>query len=292
MMWRGVFPAITTHFDADFAIDEAALAAHVSWLVESGCTGIVPLGSLGEGNALSYAEKVRVLEIVRTVLDASAPVVAGIASLTTDEAVRLAHDARRVGCDGLMVLPPYVYRGDERETAAHFDAVIGATDLPCMLYNNPIAYGTDVSPEGIAALAKRHANLAAVKESSADIRRFTTLRALLGDRLALFAGVDDLIVEAVDAGACGWIAGLVNAFPSESVQLFEYCLRGERTEARDLYEWFLPLLRLDTIPKFVQAIKLVQAEVGRGHERVRAPRLTLAGDERAKVLATLKAALA
>jgi 4-hydroxy-tetrahydrodipicolinate synthase len=187
-----------------------------------------------------------------------------------------------------MVLPPYVYRGDARETAAHFDAVLDATRLPCMLYNNPIAYGTDVRPEGVADLAARHPNLAAIKESSADIRRFAALRALLGERPALFAGVDDLVVEAVDAGACGWIAGLVNAFPRESVALFEACVAGRREVARELYAWFLPLLRLDTIPKFVQAIKLVQAEAGRGSERVRPPRLELAGEERAAVLAIFK----
>ena len=291
MNWRGVFPAITTPFDDNLALDEAALGAHVTWLVQSGCDGIVPLGSLGEANTLSFAEKLRVLDVAREAAAGRVPVIAGVAALSTAEAVALASEAERRGCAGLMVLPPYVYRGDGRETLAHFDAVIEAVPLPCMLYNNPIAYGTDVSPEQIALLAARHPNLAAVKESSADIRRFAALRALLGERLALFAGVDDLIVEAVAAGACGWIAGLVNAFPDESVFLFDLCVRGEREAARALNEWFLPLLRLDTGPKFVQAIKLVQAAVERGSERVRPPRLTLVGDERAAVLAAVAAAL-
>jgi 4-hydroxy-tetrahydrodipicolinate synthase len=285
MIWRGVFAAITTPFDALLAVDDAALAAHVEWMLAGGCAGIVPLGSLGESNTLSFPEKLRVLDVARETLAGRAPLVPGIAAFSTAEASALAREAERRGCTGLMVLPPYVYRGDARETLAHFDAVLAATALPCMLYNNPIAYGTDVTPAQIAQLAARHANLAAVKESSGDIRRFAALRALLGDRLALFAGVDDLIVEAVAAGACGWIAGLVNAFPRESVRLFELCERGDDEPARALYEWFLPLLRLDTIPKFVQAIKLVQAATGCGSERVRPPRLELAGAERDEVLA-------
>jgi 4-hydroxy-tetrahydrodipicolinate synthase len=288
MNWRGVFPAITTPFEATLAVDEAALGTHVEWMLASGCAGIVPLGSLGEGNTLSFAEKLRVLDVAREALAGRASLVPGIAALSTAEAVALVQEAERRGCAGAMVLPPYVYRGDARETLAHFDAVLEATALPCMLYNNPVAYGTDVTPEQIAELAARHANLNAVKESSADIRRFAALRTLLGERLALFAGVDDLIVEAIDAGASGWIAGLVNAFPSESVRLFALGERGDRAAARALYEWFLPLLRLDTIPKFVQAIKLVQAEVGRGSERVRPPRLELEGEERARVLTIVR----
>ncbi|HUM01378.1 MAG TPA: dihydrodipicolinate synthase family protein, partial [Thermoanaerobaculia bacterium] len=207
--------------------------------------------------------------------------VAGVAALSTAEAVSTARMARERGCDGLMVLPPYVYRPDRRETLAHFDAVIAATELPCMLYNNPVAYGTDVLPEDLALLAARHRNLQAVKESSADVRRVTGIRALCGGRLALFVGVDDLIVEGLAAGAVGWIAGLVNALPVESVRLFDFASAGTRAEADRLYEWFLPLLRLDTVPKFVQLIKLVQQEAGLGSERVRPPRMVLEGAERA-----------
>jgi 4-hydroxy-tetrahydrodipicolinate synthase len=202
--------------------------------------------------------------------------------------VDLARDSERLGCAGLMVLPPYVYRGDWRESQAHFGAVIGATGLSCMLYNNPIAYGTDVLPEQVAVLAAGHPHLHAVKESSGDVRRLTAIRALLGDRLALLVGLDDAILEGVAAGAGGWIAGLVNALPAESARLFELAASGQWDQARRLYEWFLPLLRLDALPKFVQLIKLVQAEAGMGAETVRPPRLPLAGAEREVALVLIR----
>jgi 4-hydroxy-tetrahydrodipicolinate synthase len=178
-----------------------------------------------------------------------------------------------------MVLPPYVYQGDEREMKAHVSAVLDATPLSCVLYNNPIAYGTDFLPEQIQELAAQHENLACVKESSADARRVAAIRALLEDRLEVFVGVDDAIVEAISVGATGWVAGLVNAFPRESVELFDLAIQGEHEKAFQLYRWFLPLLRMDTVPKFVQLIKLAQAEVGMGNARVRPPRLELAGEE-------------
>lgn len=289
--WQGVFPAITTPFAADLSIDFGFLPRHLEALVAAGCTGIVALGSLGESATLSFAEKEAVLAACREALAGRVPLVAGIAALSTAEAVALARSAERLGCAGLMVLPPYVYRGDERETAAHFAAVLEATPLPAMLYNNPIAYGTDILPEAIAGLAAAHPNLRAVKESSADVRRLAAIRALLGDELALFVGVDDLIVEGIAAGATGWIAGLVNALPEESVRLFDLARAGRHEEARKLYEWFLPLLRLDTVPKFVQLIKLVQQEAGLGSEGVRPPRLTLAGAERDAALAVIRGAL-
>ncbi len=285
--WSGVLPAITTPFDADGAIDETALAAHVRWILSAGCDAIVALGSLGEGATLRFEEKVRVLEICRSATGA-APLVAGISGLSTDECVRLARAAERAGCDGLMVLPPYVYRGDWRETEAHFHAVLDATPLSCMLYNNPIAYGTDLSAADVAALADRHANVHAVKESSGDVRRVTALRAALGHRLALLAGLDDMILEAVGVGAAGWVAGLANALPAESVRLFELARSGQMREALALYAWFLPLLRFDTVVKFVQLIKLVQLEVGRGTEFVRPPRLPLAGAERDAALGVIR----
>jgi 4-hydroxy-tetrahydrodipicolinate synthase len=291
MDWHGVFPAITTPFTRELALDERALARHVTWMVQRGARAIVPLGSLGEGNTLSFEEKLRAIDVCREAAGLI-PVVPGIAALSTAEAVSLIRAAGKRGCAGAMVLPPYVYRGDERETLAHFDAVFGATPLPCMLYNNPLAYGTDVLPAQLAALAERHRNLVAVKESSADIRRITALRVLLAERLALFVGVDDMILEGLDAGAVGWIAGLVNAFPSETVELFDLIGSGELDAARRLYAWFLPLLRLDTGPKFVQLIKLAQAEVGKGSEAVRPPRLPLVGEEREAALATIRAALA
>ena len=292
MKWQGVMPAITTPFRADLSVDADLLVKQIDALVRAGCTGVVALGSLGEGGSLSFDEKKAVLRLCREALRGRAPLVAGVAALTTAEAERLAELGAETGCDGLMVLPPYVYEGDWRETRAHFEAVISETALPCMLYNNPIAYGTDVLPEQLKQLAEALPNLAAVKESSADVRRVTAIRALCGDRLALFVGVDDAIVEGVAAGAVGWIAGLADALPEESVRLFEHARAGRHAEARALYEWFLPLLRLDTVPKFVQLIKLVQQETGLGLEAVRPPRLPLAGDEREAALALVRDALA
>jgi 4-hydroxy-tetrahydrodipicolinate synthase len=290
--WAGVFPAITTPFRGDLAVDHDALAAHAAWLVDERCAGVVALGSLGESATLAFDEKVRILETCREALGGRASLVAGIAGLATAECVALAREAERVGCDGLMVLPAYVYQTDERETFAHFSAVIDATPLSCMLYNNPIAYGTDVTAPQLARLAERHANLHATKDSSGDVRRVTAVRALLGDRLAVFAGLDDMVLEAVPMGASGWIAGLVNALPAESVRLFELARAGRWAEATALYHWFLPLLRLDTVPKFVQLIKLVQAELGRGSARVRPPRLELEGAELDDALTLIRRQLA
>lgn len=293
MNWFGVMPAMTTPFDANLAVDHAFLAQHATWLLENGCKGLVMLGSLGEGATLEHDEKIAIL---KTAVKASekfgTPVVAAISSLSTANAVRLAKEAEAAGCSGLMVLPPYVYTSDWREMKAHVSAIIGATKLSCMLYNNPVAYKTDFLPEQIAELAAEHSNLEAVKESSADVRRVAAIRGAVGDRLKIFVGVDDVLVEAVDAGATGWVAGLVNAFPKESVELFELALAGKRKEAYELYGWFLPLLRMDTVPKFVQLIKWVQGETGSGSARVRAPRLELAGADLADAQAVLKKALA
>lgn len=290
MKWEGVLPAITTPFNADYSVDHKHLAKHARWLMENGCTGIVPLGSLGESATLGFDEKLAVLKTTIKALDGK-PVVPGIASLSTAEAVALAKSAEEVGCSGLMVLPPYVYSTDWREMKAHVLAIIRATKLPCMLYNNPVAYKTDFLPEHVAELAAQNDNLVAVKESSADARRVTAIKALCGNRIKILVGVDDVLVEGVRAGAIGWIAGLVNAFPKESVALFEQARRGDKSVEK-LYQWFLPLLRMDTVPKFVQLIKLVQQEVGMGDERVRPPRLVLSGTERKTALATLKEALA
>jgi len=279
MNWTGVMPAITTCFDRDYKIDHDFVANHCRWLVEHGCTGIVPLGSLGEGATLEYGEKLAVVETCVRAVGAKVSVMAAISSLRTTEAVELAKAAAGKGCAALMILPPHVYRGDGREMKAHVALVMRATKLPCMLYNNPVAYGTDFLPEQIAELADEHENLRAVKESSTDVRRVTSIRALLGERLAIFMGVDDAIVEGVQAGAVGWIAGLVNALPEESVDLFRLAREGKFEEASAIYEWFLPLLRMDTVPKFVQLIKLVQQEAGMGNARVRPPRLELEGKE-------------
>jgi 4-hydroxy-tetrahydrodipicolinate synthase len=292
MKWQGVMPAISTCFDKSLGIDHGFMAEHCRWLLDNGCTGIVALGSLGEGSTLTFDEK---LAIVRTCVRAvgnRAPVVAAVSALSTSEAIALARQTTALGCHGLMVLPPYVYRGDTREMLAYVSSVLRATDLSCMLYNNPIAYGTDFLPEHIAQLASEHSNLHAVKESSADVRRISAIRALVGEALQIFVGVDDVIVEGVGAGAVGWIAGLVNALPRESVDLFNYAAEGEREKTFELYRWFLPLLRMDTLPKFVQLIKLVQEMVGMGNSRVRPPRLQLAGAELEEARNVIQTALA
>jgi 4-hydroxy-tetrahydrodipicolinate synthase len=292
MNWFGVMPAMTTPFDSNLKVDHAFLAQHARWLLENGCTGLVMLGSLGEGATLEDAEKLAILKTAVKVSAGKTPVVAAISALSTSNAIQLAKQAEEAGCDALMVLPPYVYTSDWAEMKRHVAAVIGATKLSCMLYNNPVAYKTDFLPEQIAELAAEHANLHAVKESSADVRRVAAIRALLADRLKIFVGVDDLLVEGVAAGATGWIAGLVNAFPAESVELFNLARAGKHEEAFALYRWFLPLLRMDTVPKFVQLIKWVQSETGTGTASVRGPRTEISGAELAEAQSVLATALA
>jgi dihydrodipicolinate synthase/N-acetylneuraminate lyase len=291
MNWTGVMPAITTCFDAKLNVDHEFMAKHCRWLLDNGCTGIVPLGSLGEGATLSFDEKLQVLRTCVKAANGRAPIVASISALSTSEATTLAKAAADAGCDALMVLPPYVYQGDWREMKTHVTAVLRATPLACMLYNNPVAYGTDFLPEQIQELAGENENFESVKESSTDARRVAAIRALLGDRLEVFVGVDDAILEGVGVGAIGWIAGLANALPRESVELFNYAIECERDRAFEIYRWFLPLLRMDTVPEFVQLIKLVQAEVGMGNPRVRPPRLHLVGHKLQQVQKTIHEAL-
>lgn len=289
--WHGVIPAATTAFHHDLSIDFEFLTTHVAWMMDAGCRGVVAPGSLGEGATLSHDEKVQLWKTCAKAVAGRGHAIAAIASASTAEAVRLAREAKDAGCVGLMVLPPYVYKGTWRETRAHFATILRATDLSCMLYNNPIAYGTDVLPEQVADLAREFGNLHAVKESSADVRRITAIKALLGDRLAIFVGVDDLIVEGIAAGATGWIAGLVNAMPKESVRLFDLAMKGEKEKAAELYRWFLPLLRMDVVNDFVQLIKLVQERVGMGSARVRPPRMELTGEALAVAEKTIAEAL-
>lgn len=278
MNWNGVMPALTTPFDENLKIDRAFLVRHARWQVENGVKGIIALGSLGEAATMAFDEK---LEVIETLVSAKlgVPVVAAISSLSTNEAVELARGAHARGAAGLMILPPYVYKGDWAEMKTYVGSVLSATPLTAMLYNNPVAYGTDFTPEQIQELANEFPNLKAVKESSTDVRRVTAIRALVADRLAIFVGVDDAIVEGINAGATGWVAGLVNAMPRESVDLFNLASAGKTAEAFELYRWFLPLLRMDTVPKFVQLIKQVQQELGVGSARVRGPRLQVTGHE-------------
>ncbi len=291
MNWNGVIPALTTSFNADLRVDHGFMAEHCVWLLENGCTGILALGSLGEGATLSFEEKLCTLRTCVKAVDGRGPIVASVSALATSQAVALATAAADLGCNGLMVFPPYAYQGNMREMKAHVAAVFGATPLSCMLYNNPVAYGTDFLPGQIQALAAEHENFRAVKESSADTRRVSAIRALLDRRLQISVGVDDAVLEAIGVGATGWIAGLANALPRESVDLFNHGVNGARDKAFELYRWFLPLLRMDTVPNFVQLIKLIQAEVGMGNSRVRPPRLELVGNELAQTVKIIRDAL-
>lgn len=287
----GVMPAVTTPFDENLEVDHHLLGRQVRMLLDQGCSGVVPCGSLGEGATLSEQERARVIATCVSYAE-GAPVVPGIAAPGTREAVAQAKAAQELGASGLMVLPPYIYSSDWREMSAHVGAVIEATPLPCMLYNNPPAYRTDFTPSQIAELAAQHPNLVAVKESSGDVRRITAILATPGNRLVVGVGVDDLVVEGVAAGARFWIAGLADALPAESVRLFDLASQEEHAAAGRLLRWFLPLLRFDTGNKFVQLIKLVQERCGICPARVRPPRLMLTGMELAQAERVITEALA
>lgn len=289
--WRGVFPALTTKFTAADEIDWAAMEQHLSFQLDAGVHGIIILGSLGETSTLSMEEK---LEMVRFFAQAELrgrPLVACIAESSTRRAREFAAAAEEAGADGFMLLPPMRYPSDRRETMTYLNDVAAATYRPIMLYNNPIAYGTDLTPDDIARLGD-NPKFSAVKESSADTRRIPEIRRRVGDRMAIFCGVDDLAFESLAMGADGWVAGLVVAFPRETVRIWELVQEGRWAEAREIYEWFLPLLHLDIGPKFVQQIKLVEALMGVGSAKVRAPRLQLSESEASRVEKVLSDALA
>lgn len=287
--WKGVFPAAMTIFADDQRLDLPGTGRHLDALIRAGVHGLVVLGTLGENSSLDASEKLDVLRAAVDAVKGRVPLLAGVAEGSTAAACRFAVQADVVGVDGLMVLPAMVYKSDPRETIAHFRAVARATDLPILCYNNPVSYGVDITPEMFAELADEK-KLVAIKESSENVRRITDLINAVGDRYVLFNGVDDLALEAVFLGAQGWVAGLVNAFPRETMSLWNLATRGRFKEARRLYRWFAPLLHLDTLPKLVQCIKLAMAETGMGPETVRAPRLPLAGAERRRVLEIIRRA--
>jgi 4-hydroxy-tetrahydrodipicolinate synthase len=290
IQWRGVFPALTTKFTASEEIDWAALEKHLAFQLEAGVHGLIILGSLGENATLSLDEKLEMVRFFAGAERQGRPLVACIAESSTRDAKAFARGAADAGAEGFMLLPPMRYPSDRRETISYLQEVAAATDLPIMLYNNPIAYGTDLSPADFARLAD-NPRFEAIKESAADTRRFPEIRRLVGDRFALFCGVDDLAYECFAVGAVGWVAGLVVAFPRETVRLWELCQAGRWAEARELYEWFLPLLHLDIGPKFVQQIKLVESLMGVGSARVRGPRLQLSEAEALRVERILEEAL-
>ncbi|MFI4987655.1 MAG: dihydrodipicolinate synthase family protein, partial [Alphaproteobacteria bacterium] len=250
----------------------------------------IMLGTVGENTALEPEEK---RAVMRAALEASkgrVPVLSGVAECSTALACRYAADMEKLGAQGLMVLPAMVYKSDSRETLAHFRAVARASALPIMIYNNPISYGVDVTPEMFAELAGEK-TVVALKESSDNVRRITDIVNVCGERYILFCGVDDLVLESVMLGVTGWVAGLVNAFPAESVRLYELAAAGRYAEARALYRWFMPILHLDCHTKLVQYIKYAQHLAGLGSETVRPPRLILDGEERARIGAIVRGAL-
>ncbi len=292
--WKGVMPATLTQFNADLTIDHALMAEHGKWLIENGCTAIVCHGSLGEGATLSFAEKVALQKTYVEALPGT-PVIPGVAALSTKEAVDIAKAAKDNGCRGLMVLPPYLYASDWREMKAHMKAVISATDLPCIIYNNPVAYKTDFTPAHIKELADELPNVESVKESSTDARRMAGIRELCGDRVVLGVGVDDCALEGAAMGAKFWITGVGGAFPKHNVKLWELGTSGKVEEAMPIYTWMLEMLRMDTVVKFVQLIKLQQnlASGGKlGNNRVRPPRLELEGKELGDATAIIQKAIA
>ena len=285
--WRGVFAAATTQFHTDQSLDLKSTLAHLDAMLDAGLHGLIMLGTVGENYSLEYDEKLEVLRAVVSHVAGRVPVLTGVAEYTTRLACRYAADARAIGVDGLMVLPPMVYKTAPEETIAHFRTVANATDLPIMAYNNPKTYGVDLTPAMFEELADQP-TIVAVKESSEDVRRITDLKNACGDRYTLFAGVDDLVLESLMLGATGWVSGLVNAFPAENRLLWDLAEAGRWDEAVRVYRWYMPLLHLDTFPKLVQYIKLGCQECGYGTETVRAPRLPLAGEERERVLAIIR----
>lgn len=290
VQWRGVFPALTTKFTASDEIDWAAMERHLEFQLDAGVHGLVILGSLGENSTLRHTEKLEIVKFFSRMDRKGRPLLACIAEASTRDAKEFAVAAEQAGAEGFMLLPPMRYPSDRRETMIYLNEVAAATPLPIMLYNNPVAYGVDICPDDIARLAD-NSKFQAVKESSMDTRRIPEIRQRLGDRMAIFCGVDDLAFECLALGAVGWVAGLVAAFPRETVQLWNLTQADRWDEARELYQWFLPLLHLDVGPKFIQQIKLVEALMGVGSAKVRAPRLQLTEKEASAIEKTLEDAL-
>lgn len=289
--WSGIFPAVTTKFHEDGTLDIAAMERHLNFLIESGVHGLVVLGSLGENVTLDPAEKQEVVKLAVRVSRGRLPVLSGVAETSTAMAQAFVRQAQANGADGFMLMPAMVYPADRRETLAYLRAVASSSDRPIMIYNNPVAYKVDVTPEMFAALADEP-KFVALKESSENIRRITDIINLVGKRYRIFVGVDDLALESLVLGADGWVAGLVCAFPRETAALYTLARAGRLEEALNLYRWFMPLLHLDVSTKFVQYIKLVESLVGVGTEHVRAPRLPLTGDERRSIEQIVAKALA
>ena len=288
--WQGVFPAISTQFNDDGSINYESNARMLEDLIRDGIDGIIALGTIGENASLSPEEKRDFIKHTVETVKGRILVLTGCTENTAQQASLYAQDVEKLGVDGLMLLPAMVYRGTDREVVAHYQTVARSTKLPIMIYNNPVSYGIDISLEMTAILAEEE-NIVAIKESTTDTRRLTELQSRFGDRFSILCGVDDIALESILLGATGWISGLTNVFPRESVTLFKLARAGRIEEALEIYRWFMPLLRLDTIPTLVQCIKFAEQLLGRGSENVRMPRMTLIGDERAYVEKVIKEAM-
>lgn len=281
--WSGVFPAVTTPFHQDLSIDYAALEKHLEVLIDSGVTGLVMMGSLGENLALTWEEKFEILKVTKKVANGKVQVLSGVAECATKQAIEYTQKCEAMGLDGIMLMPAMVYKADNDEALAHYQGVAKNTGLPILIYNNPISYHVDLTPHLLEILCNESDNFVAIKESAGDVRRVTDLINHLGDRLTIFAGVDDLALECAFLGAKGWVAGIGLAFPYENQKLWDLAMAGQWDEARELYRWYTPLLHLDVGLKFVQNIKMATQATGYCPEWVRLPRLPLTGAERQRV---------
>lgn len=289
-LWQGVYPALLTPFTAEDTIDFALFEKNLLAQVEAGISGAIIAGSLGEASTLTTDEKFELVKAAKGILPAGMPVVLCIAEQSTSVAIALAKGAEAVGADGLMVLPPMRYKADDEETVEYFKTIAESTSLSIMIYNNPVDYKIEVSLDMFAELAKLP-NIHAIKESTRDVSNVTRLFNRFGDRFKVFCGVDTLIMEEVMLGADGVVGGLIDAFPKETVAIFNLVKAGQYKEALSIYRWYLPLLELDIHPKLVQNIKLAATQAGIGSEYVRAPRKVLKGEEREKVLAIINKAI-
>ena len=289
--WTGVFPAVSTQFKADYSLDIDATHKVMRNLVADGVSGLVVCGTVGENTSMTTKEKIAVIEAAKDAAKGRIPVIAGIAEFTTTFARDMVNEAARVGVDGVMVMPALVYSATPFEAAAHFRCIATGTDLPVMLYNNPLVYRSDITPDILVSLADCE-NIVCFKDSSGDTRRFIDLRNAVGDRFVLFAGLDDVVLESIAVGAEGWISGMSNAFPKEGETLFRLVRQQRFDEALALYRWFMPLLHLDSRPDLVQCIKLCEALAGRGSAVTRPPRLPLQGKALEQVTAVVAQAMA
>ena len=288
--WEGVMPAITTQFDVKGNLDLDTFKINLSHQINAGVNGIILGGTLGEASTLTNQEKQQLLAVTLGEVNGKIPVIMNIAEQATMEAIRLAQKAESEGADGLMLLPPMRYKATDEETVTYFSTIANATNLPIMIYNNPIDYKIEVTLEMFAAL-ESNKNITAVKESTRDITNITRMINRFGDRFQILCGVDTIAMEALLMGANGWVAGLVDAFPRETVAIYSYCKKGELEKARSIFSWFLPLLELDISPQLVQNIKLCELATGMGTGHVRPPRLPLKGAELERVRSIIKTAL-